>query len=79
VLRRVKEERNIPHEMKRKKATWIGHMLRRNCLLKHIIGGNIKETKRRGRRRKQLLDDLEGKRRYWNLKAEAPSGELALE
>jgi hypothetical protein len=24
--------------------------------------------RRRGRRRKQLLDDLKGKRRYWNLK-----------
>jgi hypothetical protein len=25
----------------RKKAKWIAHVLRRNCLLKHVIEGNI--------------------------------------
>jgi hypothetical protein len=34
VLHRVKEERNILHTIKRRKANWIGHSLRRNCLLK---------------------------------------------
>jgi hypothetical protein len=37
VLRGVKEERNIIHTVKRRKADWIGHILRNNCLLKHII------------------------------------------
>jgi hypothetical protein len=37
VLHRVKEERNILLTMKRRKAIWIGHILRRNCLLKHVI------------------------------------------
>jgi hypothetical protein len=65
VLHRVKEERNILHTIKRREANWIGHILRRNCLLKHVIEGKlegrIEMTGRRGRRRKQLLDDLEGK------------------
>jgi coproporphyrinogen III oxidase len=39
VLQRVKEERNIVHTVKRRKANWIGHILRRNCLLKHVIEG----------------------------------------
>jgi hypothetical protein len=39
VIRRVKEERNVLHTIKRRKADWIGHILRRNCLLKHIIEG----------------------------------------
>jgi hypothetical protein len=43
VLRGVKEERNIIHTVKRRKADWIGHILRRNCLLKHIIERKIKE------------------------------------
>jgi len=30
VLQRVKEERNILHTMKRRKANWIGHILHRN-------------------------------------------------
>ena len=37
VLRRVKEERNIQHRIKIRKASFIVHILRRNCLLKHII------------------------------------------
>jgi hypothetical protein len=71
VLHRVKEERNILDTIRRRKASWIGHILRRNCLLKHIIQGKIRGTRRRGRRRKQLLDDLEEARRYWKLKQEA--------
>jgi hypothetical protein len=71
----VKEERNIVHTIKRRKANWIGHILRRNCLLKHVIegkiGGRIKMTGRRGRKRKQLLDDFKEKRRYCKLKEEA--------
>jgi hypothetical protein len=61
VLHRVKEERNNVHTIKRTKANWIGHILRRNCLLKHVIEGKvegrIEMTGRRGRRRKQLLDE----------------------
>jgi hypothetical protein len=75
VLHRVKEERNILHTIKRRKANWISHILRRNCLLKHVIErkleGRIEMTGRRGRRRKQLLDDLKEKRGYWKLKEEA--------
>jgi hypothetical protein len=39
-LRRVKEERNILHTIKRRKANWIGHTLRTNCL-KHIMEGKL--------------------------------------
>jgi hypothetical protein len=35
------EERNILHAIKRRKANWIGHNLRRNCLLKHVIEGKL--------------------------------------
>jgi hypothetical protein len=35
------------------------------------LEGRIEMTGRRGRRRKQQLDDLKGKRRYWKLKEEA--------
>jgi hypothetical protein len=77
VLHRVKEERIILHTIKRRKANWIGHILRRKCLLKHVIEGKlearIEMTGRRGRRCKQLLDDLKEKRRCWKLKEEALS------
>jgi len=56
VLQRVKEEGNILQTIKIRKANWIGHILRRYCLLKHVIEGKIEGrievTGRRGRRRK---------------------------
>jgi hypothetical protein len=75
VLHRVKEERNILHTIKRRKPNWIGHILRRNCLLKHVIErkleGRIEMMGGQGRRRKQQLDDIKEKRIYWKLKEEA--------
>jgi len=66
VLLRVKEQRNILHEISKRKANWIGHILRRNCLLKQVIEGKINgdmEVARiRGRRRKKLLDELKDRR-----------------
>jgi hypothetical protein len=54
----------------------MGHILRRNCLLKEVTEGKIKwrieVTRRRGRRRKKLLDDLGDRRGYSDLKEEAP-------
>ena len=37
---RVKEDRNILHTVDGRRATWIGHILHRNCLLKHFIVRN---------------------------------------
>ena len=42
VLLRVNEQRNILHEIRKRKANWIGHILSRNCLLKQVIEGKIK-------------------------------------
>ena len=41
-LLRVNEQRNILHEIRKWKANWIGHILRRNCPLKQVIEGKIK-------------------------------------
>ena len=75
VLLRVNEQRNILQEMRKRKANWIGHILRRNCLLKQVIEGKIKGEmeviRRRGRRRKKLLDELKDRRGYSHLKEEA--------
>jgi hypothetical protein len=68
VLLRVKKKRNILHEISKRKANWIGHILRRNCLRPQVIEGKIKGgievTERRGRRRRKLLDDLKERRGY---------------
>jgi hypothetical protein len=71
VLGRVKEEGNVLHTATRRTGNWIGDILRRNRLLKQVIEGNIEGTGRRGRRRKQLLDDFKEKRRHRKLKEDA--------
>jgi hypothetical protein len=63
---RVKEKRNILHTIKRSTASWIGHIL-----IEGKLEGRTEMKVRRGRRRKQLLDELKEKRKYWKLKEEA--------
>jgi hypothetical protein len=51
VLQRVKEQRNIRQRIKSRKANWIGHILRRNYLLKHVIEDKIEgKIEMKGRR-----------------------------
>ena len=75
MLLRVNGQRKILYEIRKLKANWVGHILRRNCLLKQVIEGKIKGemevTRRRGKRRKKLLDDLKDRRGYCHLKEEA--------
>ena len=75
VLLQVNEQTNILHAIRKRKANWIGHILRRNCLLKQVTEGNIKGvievTSRQGRKRKKLLDGLKDRRGYCHLKEEA--------
>jgi len=70
-LLRVNEQRNILHEIRKRKANSIGHILRKNCLLKQVIEGKIKGemevASRRGRKRKKLLDDPKDRRVYSHL------------
>ena len=75
VLQRVKEERKLLQTIKRRKANWFGHILRRNCFLKHVIDGKIEGKievmERRRRRRKQQVNYFTEKRGYWKLKKKA--------
>jgi hypothetical protein len=62
VLLKVEEQRNILREINKRKAKWIGHILRRNCLLLQVtegkITGGIEVTGGRGRRRRKGKDTL---------------------
>jgi hypothetical protein len=72
VLLGVKGKRNILHEISKRKANWIGHILRRNCHLQQVtvgkLKGRIEVTEIRGRRRGKLLHDLKERRGYTHLK-----------
>ena len=71
VIGRIGEKRAFLNNILRRTANWIGHILRRNCLLYDAIEGQMTEVKGMGRRRSQVLDDLRSGRRYWELKEEA--------
>ena len=60
VLLRVNEQRNILHEIRKLKANWIGHILRRNCLLQRIIEGKIKRGDRSDRKTKKKTYEATG-------------------
>jgi len=49
-------------------SNWIGHILRREMPPKTLTESNIEETAKRGRKRKQLMDDFKNKRKYRKLK-----------
>jgi hypothetical protein len=71
----VKEQRNILHEILKRKANSIGHILHKNCLLQRVIEGKMKGvievTRRRGGRRRKLLNNLKERKEYSHLKEEA--------
>jgi hypothetical protein len=80
VLLRVKEQKNILHEITNRKANWIGQILSKNCLLQRVIEGKIRGgievMGRRRRRRRKLLDDFKERRGYSHLKEKALESSL---
>jgi hypothetical protein len=64
VLERIGEKRTLLNNILRRKVNWIGHILRRNCLLHDAIVRLMTEVKGIGRRITQLLDDLRNNRIY---------------
>jgi hypothetical protein len=41
-LLRGKKQRNVLHEIRKRESDWIGHILRKKCLLQRVIEGKIK-------------------------------------
>jgi hypothetical protein len=74
-LTRVTVDRNILHTINSKNGNRTGHIVGRNCFLKHVIEGNMEGNtegdERRGKGRKQLLDNLKEMRKYCRWKQEA--------
>jgi hypothetical protein len=64
VFLRVKEQRSNLHEISKRKANWIGHILRGKYLqvIEGKIKGGMEVIGRRGKRRRKLLEDLKERR-----------------
>ena len=55
VLERVREGRTMLELIKQRKRNWLGHWLRRNCLLKDALEGMVNGKTVRGRIRYQMI------------------------
>ena len=44
--------------IRKRKRNWLGHLLRRNSLLKDALEGMVNGKKVRGRRRYQMIDNI---------------------
>ena len=55
VLERVGQGRKMLELIKKRKLKWLGHWLRRNCLLKDALEVMVNGKKVRGRRRYQII------------------------
>ena len=58
VLERVGEGRIMLELIRKRKINWLGHWLRRNCLLKDALEGMVNGTNVRGRRSYQMIDNI---------------------
>lgn len=85
VLRRVKEDKNVLHTVKRKKANWIGYVLHMTSSKLHYSRKAIKRDivkERQGRRRSRYWMTLKKRQYAGNLKRKnqmALCGTLSLE
>ena len=70
VLERVGEG-IIMLELMKRKRNWLGHWLRRNCLLKDALEGMVNGKKVRGRRRYQMIDNIMINGQYEDTKRKA--------
>jgi len=68
VLKRIGEKRQVIRDIKKRKANWLGHVMRRDCLLRDAIEGTVEGKRKRGRRRYQLMDDVRAGRKYCDTK-----------
>src|SRR5919106_4839747 len=74
VLREVKEERSLLENVVKRKKNWIGHIVRGEGLLKHVMEGRMEGKRGRGRPRLGMISDLkEGS--YVNMKRRAEDRE----
>ena len=76
VLDRIGEKRTLLSNILRRKANWIGQILRRNCFLHDVIEGQMTEKIGVERRITQLFNDLRDNRRYSELKKKAEDRDI---
>lgn len=75
VLRRVGEERSILKTIKKRKANWLGHILRRDCIQRRIMEDKIEGKRGRGRRKFGMLSDILKGKSYAELREDAQDRE----
>ena len=71
VLERVGAGRIMLELIRKRKINWLGHWLRRYCLLMDALESMVKRKKLRGRRRYQMTENIIKNRLYEDTKKKA--------
>jgi len=71
VLESIQEKRTLLDSIHQRKHKWLGHILRHDGLLHTILKDRIEGKRGRGRKRKQMIDDIMGKENYVIMKRTA--------
>ncbi|CAF1496207.1 unnamed protein product [Didymodactylos carnosus] len=71
MLNRVDEKRQILDVILTRKKRWLGHILRRESLVKDVLEGRFEGERRRGRPPAMMLDDILGNESYATIKRRA--------
>ena len=58
VLLRVGETHNLRETISMRKKRWMGHVLRREGLMKDVLEGRMEGKRLRGRKRIMMMDDI---------------------
>ena len=76
VLLRVGETHNLRETISMRKKRWMGHVLRREGLMKDVLEGRMEGKRLRGRKRIMMMDDIKDGRSYSRTKRDAEDKEL---
>ena len=71
VLDQVKENRKLLNTILEMKKRWLGHILRRDSLVKEVIEGRMEGKRGRGKPRIMMLDDIKADETYEKIKRRA--------
>jgi hypothetical protein len=64
VLKRVGERRSMKDTIWKRKARWLGHIMRSEGMMRTVMEGRAEGKRGRGRRRLAMLDDVREGREY---------------
>ena len=75
VMTRINESRKLWNIIQKRKARWLGHIMRGTTITSVALEGTVEGEKRKGRKKVKMVDDIKKGRRYAEMKRHADNRE----